>query len=128
MVTFVGLDMYLLAERKDQKSQGVRGACDGLIPLAPSTTKEEIGYWRKAYTLMDEICRICNVDYEEINCEEIELNEEQIEELLNFCTCCSNVDNDSYDMYRLKDGINYFSTALELMRKYNAKIYFMCWY
>ncbi len=124
----MGLDMYLMAKRANQKSKGVRGACDGLFPLSPKTDKEEIGYWRKAYLVMDKIVQVLDVDLDDINCEELKLSEDNIIELLEWSKTELPEAESDWDREDLETSVEVFTKALDLIRKEQAEIYFMCWY
>lgn len=124
----MGLDMYLMAKRANQQSKGVRGACDGLFPWSPKTDKEEIGYWRKAYLVMDKITELLDINIDDINCVELELSEDNIIELLEWSKEKFPKAESDWDKEDLEKSIEIFTKALGLIRDESAKIYFMCWY
>lgn len=134
----MGLDMYLLAKRKNQKSVGCTGACGGLFPISPKTDKEEIGYWRKAYDLQDKIFEVIGIIDDDPNCKEYELSKKQVNELLLYCmqeTFLYYLKNGYYEedfdceLADLQTGIESFNKAREILNEDPSnKIFYMCWY
>lgn len=127
----MGLDMYLFKKSKTSCDKGATGACGGLFPLAPkSDGMEEIGYWRKHYTLMDFICNLLNVEYGEINCEKLEMTLQQIEKVISECKFREEEDyyEDDYDKSWWEATLPIFEKAKSAIEDEDAHIYFECWY
>lgn len=116
----MGLDMYLEAKYKNQKNSGLRGACDGLFPIAPKSDYEEIGYWRKNYELSEFLWEQLNIT-EDMNCERIEMSEQDLLDVINFC------EGKLTDSEWL-NTLDIFDKALNLMRNEDATIYYLEWY
>ena len=125
----MGLDMYLEAKRKNQKSSGLTGACDGLIPLAPKTENEEIGYWRKNYSLSSFLWEELGITDND-NCVLFEMNEAQLQDAIDFCRNCmlNNPCPDWIDKSEWVESFNIFTNALELKKQEQAQIFYREWY
>jgi hypothetical protein len=117
----MGLDMYLEAKYKNQKNSGLRGACDGLFPIAPKSDYEEIGYWRKNYELSEFLWEQLNIT-EDMNCERIEMSEQDLLDVINFC------EGKLKENPEWLNTIDIFDKALNLMRNEDATIYYLEWY
>lgn len=117
----MGLDMYLEAKYKNQKDSGLRGACGGLFPVAPNSDYEEIGYWRKFYELSEFLWKKLDIT-DDLNCEHIEMSEQDLLDVIDFCN--NKLNEDSEWEYTL----DVFEKALNLMRNEDATIYYLEWY
>ena len=120
----MGLDMYLEAKYKEQKNTGLTGACSGLIPLAPKTENEEIGYWRKKYELSKFLWQQLGITDDD-NCVPFEISEQDLLDVINFCE--EKIKQNPFDD-NWKYSLNTFDNALNLMREKDATIYYREWY
>ena len=127
----MGLDMYLLQQRNNgKKADGVLGCMNGMFPLGIKTDKEQIGYWRKAYKVNDTIIEELNVNFEDINCEDLELSLENCQNILvsikgdleikNYCN--------EWEKDDLEQSIQIFENAINLIETENCKIFYKVWY
>lgn len=127
----MGLDMYLFkrSQRADA-SRGATGACGGLFPFAPSTKgKEEIGYWRKAYSVCEYILNLLDKNYDEVDCKDLRVKKAFCEQILNEAKERLKMDYlDEDDEYDWKKTVDIFTRALEAIDKEQAQIYFHIWY
>ena len=108
--------MYLEAKYKEQKESGLRGACNGLFPFAPKSENEEIGYWRKNYTLSDFLWDKLGITDDD-NCVEFEMSEQDLLDTIKFCQDKG-----------WGESVDIFNNALKLMREQGAIIYYREWY
>jgi len=122
----MGLDMYLKAKSETFKRQAktLTGACGGLFPIAPKANGyREMGYWRKAYDLQDEIMGIVRQNLgvenlDEDNCVDFKLTKENLEDLVRW-----SMDND--DSY----SGDIFKKTLKLIKTDpKAEIVYYQWY
>ena len=93
----MGLDQYLIAKIKGAETNNLTGACGGLFPLAPTSDKTEIGYWRKFYKLEELIMECKNMSrekYEQKNCKDIPLSEKDCKFIKSYA---------EEEMYELED-------------------------
>lgn len=125
----MGLDMYLEANYEKMSFEGLRGACGGLMPWAPKSKNEEIGYWRKNYELSSFMRELLELT-EDDNCVPKEMSIQDLEEALLFaedcvkCNPCPNWIND----IEWNETVDIFENAISLIKKENAKIYYREWY
>lgn len=120
----MGLDMYLEAKYKKQRSAGLRGACDGLMSIAPASDNEEIGYWRKDYELSDFLWEQLEITPND-NCVPFEMKEQDLLDVINFCE--GKIKDHPQDE-SWKRSLDIFDNALNLMRREDATIYYREWY
>ena len=125
----MGLDMYLEAKRKNPAKVGLTGACGGLIPLAPKSDNEEIGYWRKNYSLSEFLWEELGITDND-NCVPFEMSEPQIKDAIEFCENCirKNPCPNWIDKREWEQSLGVFKNALELVQKEQAQIFYREWY
>lgn len=137
----MGLDMYLTVQRKKglTKEPGVRGACGGLFGIAPKTgdDHEEVGYWRKAYTLDDIISR-AQGRTDASNAVELPLSVSQIEtiiEEIKWNISEVEVEEDESDYYSsgwdpedMRYSLEVFTQALSDATINGDEFFYMNWY
>lgn len=129
----MGLDMYLFKKSKlADTSKGATGACGGLFPIAPATygKMEEIGYWRKAYSVCDYILMLLDTPYLDVNCKNLRVKKAYCEEILQKAKRKLEEEDfqDDWEKENWKDTITIFKRALEAIEKEKAQIYFHIWY
>lgn len=133
----MGLDQYLRTNAK-KGNQHATGACGGLFPLAPkmSEGQREIGYWRKNYKLNDYLLDELGLgdEYEDVNCEDLPMNEDQIESAINFAKGEKEIleeggdsDDGWYGVSDWEYTIETFTNALKLKRQ-GYDIIYSIWY
>lgn len=165
----MGLDMYLkvkyppkpqneleaINEDVNKDTTRLTGACGGLFGVAPADNGcEEIGYWRKAYSVRDlimgTIASCCGA--KEDNCVDFlitkeEVNtilaaaEEEVEKIKSYYKNhkLDEDEDDVYDRYFIEEDpdeldkwestVDFFTKAKDIYNEYpDAKIYYEQWY
>jgi len=136
----MGLDQYCLVESPDIEKTDATGACGGLFPIGPSIgDRAEIGYWRKAYTVNDLICKTLQsykdlpVDadgYREDNCVDMRMMLDEIEKILKIAKEEANKPIKSE--WEHEDWVNTVEVMTKarriLQQDPEAKIYYFIWY
>ena len=127
----MGLDMYLLAKTKQEKQQQKLGACGGMFPLAPSNPNnlEQIGYWRKAYSVCDYILDRLGRNYDEVNLVELPMIKDDIVSILDECEFRKEEDyyENDWDKDDWTQTEKFMKKALNLIND-GVDIYFQIWY
>lgn len=133
----MGLDQYLRTNAPTGQEHAT-GACGGLFPLAPKMGEDqrEIGYWRKNYRLNEYLLEELGLgnDYEDVNCEDLPMTEDQIEDVISYAKGRKELLEEGYDCddgwYDISDWeytMKTFKKALKLKQQ-GYDIIYSIWY
>lgn len=128
----MGLDMYLLAKKGEVKQENALLVMNGAFgfPLGIKTEKEQIGYWRKAYSVNDFILETLDVYEEDVNCEELKMDLNHIEGIIDEANfrIDENYFSSDWEEEDWKDTLRIMEKAKDLITNQNAEIYYCIWY
>lgn len=129
----MGLDQYLIMKRKNEKKETVLGIMNGAFPMGIKSEGEQIGYFRKAYTVSDCILEELGIlDSEENhNCKDLKLTKENIENIITDAQWHLDEEayQDEWEKHDWEDAVKIFDNALKILKDNpDVEIYYKEWF
>ena len=129
----MGLDQYLIMKRKNEKKETVLGIMNGAFPIGIRSEGEQIGYFRKAYTVSDCVLEEIGIldSEEDHNCKDLKLTKENIEHII--ADAQWHLDEDAYEddweKHDWEDAVKIFDNALKILKDNpDVEIYYKEWF
>lgn len=125
----MGLDMYFIMKRPDL-SGDVLMCMNGAFPVGFQSEGKQIGYMRKAHSVNDFLVELLEVDYEDINCKDIELNDIHIKHIMEEIEYRfdNNYFIDDWDEDDWRDFKEIMLKIKELSKDPDAHFFYTIWY
>lgn len=129
----MGLDQYLIMKRKNEKKETVLGIMNGAFPMGIKSEGEQIGYFRKAYTVSDCILEELGIldSEEDHNCKDLKLTKENIENIITDAQwhLDEEVYQDEWEKHDWEDAVKIFDNALKILKDNpDVEIYYKEWF
>lgn len=129
----MGLDQYLIMKRKNEKKESVLGIMNGAFPIGIRSEGEQIGYFRKAYTVSDCVLEEIGIldSEEDHNCKDLKLTKENIENII--ADAQWHLDEEAYEddweKHDWEDAVKIFDNALKILKDNpDVEIYYKEWF
>lgn len=125
----MGLDMYFTMRKPEVKGD-VLMCCNGGFPIGFQCEGKQIGYLRKAYTINDFLIELLEVNFEDINCVDLELTKEHIEHIIKEIEFRfeENYFEDDWDEDDWKQFNEIIRNIITLSKDPDIKFYYTVWY
>lgn len=129
----MGLDQYLIMKRKNEKKETVLGIMNGAFPMGIKSEGEQIGYFRKAYTVSDCILEELGIldSEEDHNCKDLKLTKENIENIITDAQWHLDEEayQDEWEKHDWEDAVKIFDNALKILKDNpDVEIYYKEWF
>lgn len=125
----MGLDMYFTM-RKPNTNGDVLMCCNGGFPIGFQSEGKQIGYLRKAYSINDFLIELLEVNFDDINCVDLELTKEHIEHIIKEIEFRfeENYFEDDWDEDDWKQFNEIIHNIIQLSKDPDIKFYYTVWY
>lgn len=129
----MGLDQYLIMKRKNEKKETVLGIMNGAFPMGIKSEGEQIGYFRKAYTVSDCVLEEIGIldSEEDHNCKDLKLTKENIEHIITDAQWHLDEEayEDDWEKHDWEDAVKIFDNALKILKDNpDVEIYYKEWF